>query len=279
TREKLPLDFIATHPYPTDWALDPMTGKGGGRVREVNATAKDLTWLQKTIKASAYPMAEVHCTEWSSSPSSRDAIHDSLQAAAYIIKANVDSIGLTNSLSYWTFTDVFEEKGAGDTIWHGGFGMINYQGIVKPSFHAYKMLHELGDEILHREEGLIVTRNSNSQKIISLLYHYPAEQKNVVDGNVDQVLNMGMPRKFNVDVKGLKAFANVMVEILDRNNGFAYPKWKAMGSPEPPTRQQTKQLKEAAFATKKEKVTANAKGILKWERSLSPWDCVLIKSV
>ena len=33
-----------------------------------------------------------------------------------------------DSLAYWTFTDVFEEHGAGDTAFHGGFGLINYQG-------------------------------------------------------------------------------------------------------------------------------------------------------
>ena len=88
---------------------------------------------------------------------------------------------------------------------------------------------------------------------------------------------MGTPRKFSLNLKGITASANVQVETLDKNNGFAYPKWKGMGSPEPPTREQTKQLKEAAFATKKEKIKADAKGNLQWERTLQPWDCVLIQ--
>lgn len=277
TKENLPIDFISTHPYPTDYAIDPETKKSGGRVRKVNATTEDLLWLKKTVAESAYPKAEIHCTEWSSSPSPRDATHDSLQAATYLIKANVDSIGLVNSLSYWTFTDVFEEAGAGNSIFHGGFGLINYQGIVKPTFHAYRMLNELGDEILHKEDGMIVTRHSKTKKITALLFHFPSERKNVVDGNVTEVLNMGTPRKFSLNIKGITASANVQVETLDKNNGFAYPKWKAMGSPEPPTREQTKQLKEAAFATKKEMTKADAKGNLQWERTLQPWDCVLIQ--
>jgi len=276
-RENLPVDFISTHPYPTDWAIDPETKKGGGRVRKVNATTDDLLWLKKTIAESAFPKAEIHCTEWSSSPSPRDATHDSLQAATYIVKANVDSIGLVDSLSYWTFTDVFEEGGAGDSIFHGGFGLINYQGIVKPSFHAYRMLNALGDEILHKEDGMIVTRHTKTHKITALLFHYPSERKNVVDGNVQQVLNTGTPRKFNLNINGMKSLVDIQIETLDRNNGFAFPKWKAMGSPEPPTRKQTKQLKEAAFATKKEKINADAKGDLNWERTLQPWDCLLIQ--
>ncbi|MBC7886977.1 MAG: hypothetical protein H7Z13_03755 [Ferruginibacter sp.] len=279
TKENLPVDFISTHPYPTDWALDPETKKGAGRVRRVGSTAEDLAWMRKTIAESPYPKAELHCTEWSSSPSPRDTTHDSLQAATYVIKANVESIGLTDSLSYWTFTDVFEEGGAGNTIFHGGFGLINYQGIAKPTFHAYRMLNALGDELLYKEDGMIVTRHSRSQKITALLFHYPSERKSVVDGNVEEVLNTGTPRKFILKINDAKPFSNFNIETLNRNNGFAYPKWKAMGSPEPPTREQTKQLKAAAFATKKEKAKADAKGALQWERILQPWHCVLIQAV
>ena len=276
TKENLPVDFISCHPYPTDWALDPETKKGVGRVRKVDATKEDLLWLKNVVANSPYPKAEIHCTEWSSSPSSRDATHDSLQAATFVVKANVDSIGLVDSLSYWTFTDVFEEKGAGDSVLHGGFGLINYQGIVKPTFHAYRMLNALGDEILHKEDGMIVTRHSSSKKITALLFHYPSERKDVVDGNVEQVLNMGTSRKFCLNINGLKPSAAVSIETLDRNHGFAYPKWKEMGSPEPPTREQTKQLKDAAFATLKEKVKVDKTGKFKWERTLQPWDCILI---
>ena len=179
-KEKLPVDFISTHPYPTDFALNPDTGKGGGRTREVDSTRKDIQWLKDTLAQSAFPNAEIHLTEWSSSPSSRDFSHDFLPAAAFIVKVNLDCIGMTDSLSYWTFTDVFEENGAGDTIFHGGFGMINYQGIVKPSFHAYRMLHALGDEILCRQEDLIVTRDSKNGEVAALLYNYPAEMKSAV---------------------------------------------------------------------------------------------------
>jgi xylan 1,4-beta-xylosidase len=276
TKENLPLDFISCHPYPTDWALDPMTGKGGDGVRKVGATKDDLEWLKRVIAKSNYPNVEVHLTEWSSSPSSRDAAHDSLPVAAYIIKANIDSIGLTDSLSYWTFTDVFEEKGGGNTIWHGGFGMINFQGIVKPSFHAYRMLNALGDEILHNEDGLIVTRHSATNKIVALLYHFPVERKQVPKGGVEDLLKVGTPRTFSLELSKLKQKEAFTIETLDVNNGYAYKVWKEMGKPEPPTREQLKQLKVAAWATQKEKLKVGVNGSAKFERTLPPWTCVLI---
>jgi xylan 1,4-beta-xylosidase len=278
-KEKLPVDFVSTHPYPTDYAIDPETKKGGGRTRKVDATKEDLQWLKKSVAASAYPNAEIHLTEWSSSPSPRDPSHDTLQAAAYIIKVNLDCIGLTDSLSYWTFTDVFEEGGAGDKIFHGGFGMINYQGIVKPLFHAYRMLNQLGDELLQKEDGMIVTRHSKTKKIIALLYHYPPEMKEAVGGDVTAVANMGSPKNFSIHLTSVNSQSNFTIETLDKQNGFAYATWENMGKPEPPTREQTKQLKIAAMATKKESAKADAKGNLTWQRTLQPWTCILINEV
>ncbi|HEY4147674.1 MAG TPA: glycoside hydrolase [Chitinophagaceae bacterium] len=274
--ESLPVDFISTHPYPTDWAIDPETKKGAGRTRKVNATKEDMQWLKKTIAESSYPHAEVHLTEWSSSPSSRDAGHDSLQAAAYIIKVNVDCIGLADSLSYWVFTDVFEEGGAGNSIFHGGFGLINYQGIVKPAFHAYRMLHALGDELLQQEEGLIVTRHSTTKKISALLYHYPAEMKTAIGSAVEKEFNTGSIKLFSLQLTGVKPGSGFIVETLDKDHGFGLAAWKAMGSPAFPTREQTAQLKQSAMALKKQSIRADAAGVLSWKRSLPPWTCVLI---
>ncbi len=48
-------------------------------------------------------------------------------------------------MSYWTFTDIFEEAGPRATPFHGGFGLLNYQDLPKPSFFAYQFLHRLGD--------------------------------------------------------------------------------------------------------------------------------------
>ncbi|HEX8313892.1 MAG TPA: hypothetical protein VF609_02800 [Flavisolibacter sp.] len=278
-KEQLPVDFVSTHPYPTDWALDPDTGKGAGRTRKVQATQEDLEWLKKTVAQSAYPHAEIHLTEWSSSPSPRDAGHDSLPAAAFIIKANLDCIGLAHSLSYWTFTDVFEEGGAGDEIFHGGFGLINYQGIVKPSFHAYSMLNQLGDEILQKEDGLVVTRHSKTKKITALAYHYPVELKNAISSEVDKELNTGTPKKFRLQLNGMQAKKAIQIETLDRNNGFACDAWKKMGCPHSPTREQEQALRKVSMATKKQTASADAKGSFSWETTLQPWTCVLIREV
>jgi xylan 1,4-beta-xylosidase len=57
-------------------------------------------------------------------------------------------------MSYWTFTDIFEENGPRMTPFHGGFGLLNYQGIKKPAYHAYRFLSRLGDtEIVNADKS------------------------------------------------------------------------------------------------------------------------------
>ena len=276
-KENLPLDFVTTHPYPTDYALDPETGHARGATRYANSTKDDMNYLRKVLAQSKYPTAEIHLTEWSTSPNSRDNMHDHLPPAAYIMKTNLDCIGLANSLSYWTFTDIFEEKGGAENIFHGGFGMINYQGIVKPSFHAYRMLHQLGDQKLYYSEPLFVSRSSKTGKISAVAFNYPKEFEQTVPGAGD--LNKYMKasaKKLDVTLINLKKNATFGVEILDNEHGNIKPVYDAMGAPHSPDRDQTAGLKKKAWDTQKNILKSNTKGELSLNMELAPWECVLI---
>jgi xylan 1,4-beta-xylosidase len=283
-REKLPVDFISCHPYPTDWALDEH-GQGKKSTRGVGATPRDLALLRKIVDASPYPNAEIHLTEWSSSSSPRDFTHDFLQAATYVTKANLDSIGSVDSLSYWTFTDIFEEGGAGDTIFHGGFGMINAQGIVKPTFHACRFLAALGDTLVKKSTAGVVTRYSKTGRASAIAYHYPPEMPLSVPASFDscdkayETLALGKPETLSIELTGLKPNAQVLVETLDKTHGNAMSAWVAMGSPEAPTREQTASLRAAAEATKRETFTADASGRFSLQREIEPWSVVLVREL
>ena len=109
---QLPVDFVSCHPYPTDWALDT-SGNMSKRVRGLQATPDDLAHVRRIVAQSPYPSAEIHLTEWSSSPSSRDHAHDEVPVAIYIVRTMLASLNLVDTIAYWTFTDVFEEEGCG----------------------------------------------------------------------------------------------------------------------------------------------------------------------
>ena len=111
TKARVPLDFITTHDYGVSSGaldeegtqllfLDPSPGAISSGVKEV----------REQIKTSALPNLPLHYTEWSTSYSPRDPVHDSYISAAYILSRLKGSEGHIQSMSYWTFTDIFEEQ-------------------------------------------------------------------------------------------------------------------------------------------------------------------------
>ena len=100
---------------------------------------------RERIKSTSQPNLPLHYTEWSTSYSPRDPVHDSYISAPYILSKLKGSEGYADSMSYWTFTDIFEENGPVPSPFHGGFGLLNFQGLRKPSFYAYQFLNKLGD--------------------------------------------------------------------------------------------------------------------------------------
>ncbi|MBS3735372.1 MAG: beta-xylosidase [Phycisphaerae bacterium] len=280
--EDLPVDFVSTHPYPTDFALDGY-GNYTGASRPVDSLRRDLRWVRNVMADSPYAGAEVHLTEWSSSPSPVDHTHDYLQAATYVVRSMLDAADLADSVSYWVFTDIFEEKGAPPGLFHGGFGMVTRRGIVKPVFHAYRFLGALGDEQLARGEWGIATREAQTGKLAALLYNYPATVATAVPVSqptrdaADETLATGTAQDVAVTVTNLPAGAEVVVEILDTAHGDALSAWKAMGCPEAPSGAEEEALYAAGEATDVQTHRADAGGRLALSVSLDPWALALIR--
>ncbi len=277
----LPLDFISTHPYPTDFPIDASGGTVSQLRRSIDSTKQDLTTLRKMVDASAFPHAEIQLTEWNSSPSPLDHSHDSLAAAAFIAKTNLESVGLVDSLSYWTFTDVFEEERKIDSVFHGGFGLINYQEIVKPAFHAYRFMNRLGDVELSATQGVMVTRHSHTGLVTAVAYNYPKEvpvalPKTATVDEADKIVATGSARHLRIAITGLPPRAAFSVETLDATHGNAVLAWEQMGRPEPPNRAETDQLRKDAWATKRETVLADDSGRLVLDRPIDAWSLVLL---
>jgi xylan 1,4-beta-xylosidase len=280
----LPVDFVSCHPYPTDWALDEH-GQGRKSTRGVDATPRDMAHLKALVAAGPYPQAEIHLTEWNSSSSARDFAHDFLPAATFVTRTLLAAIGTADSLSFWTFTDIFEEGGAGETLFHGGFGLINLQGVVKPAYHAYRFLAALGDQLLERGPAGVVTRDSRTGKLAALAYHYPPEMPLSVPASFDspdvacQTCALGQPETVEIAWTGLKPDAPILARTLDHEHGNARAVWEAMGQPEHPTREQTKALRQGAEATLQEFFRADAAGDFVLRCSIQPWSLLLIQEL
>lgn len=145
TENQVPIDFVSTHSYGVDVGfLDEFGGTGTRLSSNEWAVSQDVLNSRKQIEESAKPGLELHYTEWSSSYTPADPIHDSYHQAAYILNKMKQIGSAANSMSYWVFTDIFEEPGPRYTPFHGGFGLMNTQGIKKSAYHAYSLMNKLG---------------------------------------------------------------------------------------------------------------------------------------
>jgi xylan 1,4-beta-xylosidase len=140
-----PVDFISTHTYAvTSGYLDEKGNAGTVFSPDRSSIYGDVLRVRQQIAGSPRPDLELHFTEWSTSYTSADPIHDSYHSAAFILDKLKNSGAAAQSMSYWVFTDIFEEAGPRWTPFHGGFGLINYEDINKPAFYACQFLNRLG---------------------------------------------------------------------------------------------------------------------------------------
>ncbi|GAA2033288.1 hypothetical protein WDZ16_02270 [Pseudokineococcus marinus] len=272
----VPVDFVSTHLYPTDFAFGA-NGESVSISRYADATRDDLVRLRALLADSAYPHAETHITEWSTSPSSRDAMHDTVFAATYVARAYLRCAGLADSISYWTFTDVFEEGGAGIGPFHGGFGLVTEQGIHKPTFHALAMLARLGDAVLLASDSGVLTRDSTTGDIAGLFVNYPAEMGGQSVGSAATheqtraLAGIGTDLVVRHTISGLAPGSSYVMEVLDLQHGDVCEAWRRLGSPRNLSRGQEAHLRRVADALDRTELIASRDGVLEVDITIAPW--------
>jgi xylan 1,4-beta-xylosidase len=138
------VDFVTTHTYGVDGGFLDEKGEDDNKLSaNPDAIVGDVRKVRQQIAASKYPQLPLFFTEWSSSYNPRDPVHDSYVSAAYILTKLRRAQGYAQAMSYWTYSDLFEEAGPPPTPFHGGFGLMNREGIRKPAWFAYKYLAAL----------------------------------------------------------------------------------------------------------------------------------------
>jgi len=177
----LPIDFISYHSYGLGDGPSGLDEYGNNKLylsSNIHAVADVVNSQWSLIKQSSKPSLPIHVTEWSASYSPRDPVHDSYFEAAFILE-QLRRTELVSSMSYWTFTDIFEENGPPPRPFHGGFGLINFEGIPKPAFWAYRFLAMLGETELKNadESSYVCVDKSGGAQILLWDATHPTEGK------------------------------------------------------------------------------------------------------
>lgn len=232
-QENVPLDFISSHGYADDTTEDLFGQKLDIPMNQ--RVCKAIKKVHDQIAESARPKLPFFWTEWSvpsyGELNARDNVYVG-PALAYDIE---QCDGLVDMMSWWTFSDVFEESGVRTEPFDGGFGLMAAGGIRKPSYNAFALLHHLGEERLANAADALVTRREDGTLVLALW--------NLVE--VDELKN-GHEKTVDLQLKGINPEARVTIYRLDAEHGNTQGAYQAMGRPRYPTRAQVEQLNKAS---------------------------------
>jgi xylan 1,4-beta-xylosidase len=176
----VPIDFIATHEYGAMEGFLDEKGKGHTMLAPSPTSVLDrMPRVLSAVHESKWPQLPVLITEWGPSYSPRDPVHDSYFCAAWILQRLRRLPAGVEAMSYWTFSDQFEEAGIPSTPFHGGFGLLTTQGLPKPAYFAYRFLNELGDtELACADQNVWACRDDHGAVQVLLWdYTHPHQDK------------------------------------------------------------------------------------------------------
>ena len=243
TSRSVPLDFVSTHHYCADVALEM------GRVVKdfayrgqptMEAEVRDTVAKVRAADTSpAVSRREVHYTEWNISPIHEDVFgKDSAFSAVFALQTLRDVTGLVDSYSWWTLSDIFEESGPGLEPFSGKYGLINVDGVNKPVFHAFAWLSALHDNEIVPEgqtsplRDTIATQAAGGDLAV-LSWNFSEASKAHFFGEDWTLDRTECDRRLRFD-----GFAGgrwrIRQWVVDEVRGNAFTAWRASGRPRYP---------------------------------------------
>jgi xylan 1,4-beta-xylosidase len=244
--KNVPVDFVSTHVYGNDKAEDVFGTHE--QISRNQMVCRAVRKVHEQIAASAYPQTPLIWTEYNADYSNQTAVTDSAYIGPFLANTIRDCGELTEMMSYWTFSDVFEEQGVVKVPFYGGFGLLAERSIPKPAFNDFALLHHLGaSRIDVNSDSLLVTRRKDGSLAVAAWNLFLPEET-------------GSAKTMVLHFKG-HAQGSARVTIVDKEHGSPLPAYAKMGSPVSPNEAQIEILRKAA-ALPKTKVQALKDGSL-----------------
>eukprot|EP01084_Bolivina_argentea_P193576 332098_1 len=261
--QQIPIDFVSTHAYPS-------------------AAKNDITWFYDTLndanininkfeQYTKYKNIKVYLSEFNSGlwqHNDQFDNHNSIYASSFIMfmMHQLQPLLAVNNasnhfewLSYWAFSDIFEEQGFKSApFWvndnkttNTDYGMITIRGINKPVLNAMRLIYKYGSNISYNTT--LMNGNNNDQQTV-IVYCL----KNNMDNNRYSIFISNF-NTYGSDIKNQTLMINVAQTIdnklqqptsafiyrIDEENSNPLGIWGNMGKPIYPTTEQLNTLNES----------------------------------
>jgi xylan 1,4-beta-xylosidase len=266
----VPLDFVSSHVYPDD-PQKHVFGRDNLYAFE-QVIPRGVEQVKHQVESSAMPNLPLWITEWSS------------QNPAFITDTIKNCIGLAEAMSYWTFSNDFEELGVPSGIFNNTFGLLDQWGIARPSLHTFSFLHKLGETRLETSDGPILATKRGDGSFAVLIWNLiPAKEATAVaNGNPmgatgGGIGEEGQDHTVRLRLNGLNGRKAVDISQVSLDVGSAIPEWQKMGSPKYPTKDQIAQLRTAAELSSPQRHELSAEELSTFSVALPPNGVALLE--
>jgi xylan 1,4-beta-xylosidase len=244
-KNHVPVDFASTHVYANDTAQDVF------HTQEViprdKMVCRAVRKVHEEIAASAFPNTPLIFSEYNASYANEPDVTDSVYMGPWLATTISQCDGLVESMSYWSFSDVFEEQGVVRTPFYGGFGLLAEDSIPKPTFNIFALLHQLGDRRLKVDSDSALATKTESGEVVVALWNY-APPVGTGAAYTPEPVTRGPAKTMEVKFAGAAENAAVTLYRVASTHGNVVRAFDAMGRPATPTREQIVELRKAGAA-------------------------------
>ena len=231
-QDRVPLDFVSTHVYANDSAQDVFGSSES--ISRNQMVCRAAHKVHDEVNGSSLPKIPIIWSEFNASYETEPEVTDSTFMGPWLADTIRQCDGLMNMLSYWTFSDVFEEQGVVKRPFYGGYGLIAEGGLPKPSFNAFELLHRLGNARLKNPStSALVTRRQDGTLVVAVWNLFLPEEQ-------------GTRKTVTIALGALSSLHGALVYRLDSTHGSLFAAYRAMGSPADPTARQIAELRRTA---------------------------------
>jgi xylan 1,4-beta-xylosidase len=226
----IPLDYVSTHVYANDLSQD-IFGVPGDIPRD-QMVCRAVDKVHKQIKASSMPALPLIWSEFNASYKNEPEVTDSVYMGPWMADTIRQCDGLVDIMSYWSFSDVFEEQGVVKTPFYGGYGLMAEDSIPKPAFYAFELLHKLGEERIQLDSSSALLTHRKDGATVLAVWNYATPEQT------------GSARTITLRIKGINA-KQALISRVDTDHGDFHSAYEKMGSPRYPTQAQIRNLRHA----------------------------------
>jgi xylan 1,4-beta-xylosidase len=225
--ENVPVDFVSTHVYGNDRAIDVF-----GTNEEISRDK--MVWravekVHEQIAHSAYPQMPLIFSEYNASYSNEPNVTDSDYMGPWLANTIRLCDGLTESMDYWAFSDVFEEQGVVRSPFYGGFGVVAADNIPKPALNVFRILHKLGDHRITVSSDSALATTDGKHLVLALWNYAPPTGEGAT--YTKPTGPAGPEKSFDLDLKNVSPSAGVEVWRVDDDHSNVLKAFDAMGRP------------------------------------------------